>query len=478
MDIFLGDRDRHADQWQWAGYKENGKMIWKPIPRDRDYAFGRYDGFFPWLSGLMAHSLVGFNYDIPQITEITWTGRHLDRRFLNQLEKPVWDSISGFLSGKLTDDVLTKAVKQMPPEMYKVGGKMLFDMLKSRRSQLVQASDDFYELYSDVVDVYGSNKNEFAEAKVLNEKTLELSLYKKDKDSGEKKGEPFYNRKFHSDETSEIRLHLLGGDDHFKITGKADNDILIRVISDKGKDVIEDKSNVKIKAYDSDNDTRINSIKGVYLNNDIVEAPSIPIKKYEPTIEDRYNFWAVTPILNYNNDDGIILGGGPNFTQHGFRANPYLYYLQLTGAYATISKDFDVSLYGDFKKLIHNSRVEFFVSASELDYNRFYGFGNQTQRYPDSAAQNFYKARQQSIIFSPVVTTSLTKNLSVNFGGSYRYSNSDFDDNSQNLLAETQPYGFGKISDLGISTGFSYINLDNNVSPKKGIYSTLSLIHI
>jgi len=477
MDIFIGDRDRHADQWQWAGYDRSDKTVWKPVPRDRDYAFGKYDGLFPWASGYLVHSLQGFNDEIPQLLEITWTGRHLDRRFLNEIDKPVWDSVSNFITEKLTDEVILNAVKKMPPEMYKIEGQNLFEMLKSRRGQLVKAAEEFYELISDVTDIYGSNENEFAEIKVLSEKTIDLKLYSKDKDSGNGKSGPLYERRFNSDETAEIRLYLLEGDDDVKISGKAKNDILLRVISDKGSDVIEDKSNLNIKVYDSDNNTIINTINGVYLNNDIVEAPSIPVEKYEPVIEDRYHFWAVTPILDFNSDNGFVLGGGPNYTQHGFRADPNLYYLQLTGAYATAESEYDVSFYGVFNKIIHRSKVEFFLNASELDYNRFYGFGNQTQRDPDLAAKDYYKARQQSFTFSPVVTSAVSKNFSLIFGGSYRYSNSYTDDNSGDLLSITKPSGFGKISDFGLSAGFTYISLDNTVSPEKGIYSLLNFTY-
>jgi hypothetical protein len=44
MDIFLGDWDRHRDQWRWAGYQNEAGWTWKPIPRDRDQAFSRLDG--------------------------------------------------------------------------------------------------------------------------------------------------------------------------------------------------------------------------------------------------------------------------------------------------------------------------------------------------------------------------------------------------------------------------------------------------
>src|SRR5690606_5124997 len=44
FDMLIGDWDRHYDQWRWAEYKVGNKVIYKPIPRDRDQAFTKYDG--------------------------------------------------------------------------------------------------------------------------------------------------------------------------------------------------------------------------------------------------------------------------------------------------------------------------------------------------------------------------------------------------------------------------------------------------
>ena len=471
MDIFLGDRDRHADQWQWAGYKENGRRVWKPIPRDRDYAFGKYDGLFPWASQFLAHSLVGFNENIPQVTEITWTGRHLDRRFLNTLDKRVWDSVANYLTNKLTDDILRNAVKKMPEEMHNKAGLKLFDMLRNRRTQLKKAADDFYELSSGVVDIYGSNKKEFAEIEVKNEKELEVRLYKRDKSSGEKKGEPFYKKEFSIDYTNEIRLHLLDGDDYVLINGKKDNYILLRVIAGEGKDEINNSSDLNIKLYDSDKKNVIKGSKKIYLNDDKVIIPLKDINRYEPTIEDRYSFPAFTPVFNYNTDDGYILGGGPNFTQHGFRANPYLYFLELTGAYATIAKDYDFRFYGDFNKLIHNSRVQFFLKASELDFNRFYGFGNETHRDEELADEDFYKTYQQDYSVESKISVNVSKSFKLNFSAAYKYSNVKLEQISHvNIL---RPYGSGKLSTLGIKTGFDFDSRNNLVFPERGTKAVL-----
>ena len=48
LDVFLGDWDRHRDQWRWAKVK-NGetRFLWVPIPRDRDQAFVLFDGLLP-----------------------------------------------------------------------------------------------------------------------------------------------------------------------------------------------------------------------------------------------------------------------------------------------------------------------------------------------------------------------------------------------------------------------------------------------
>lgn len=459
MDVFLGDRDRHADQWQWAGYKKEGKRTWLPIPRDRDYAFGKYDGLFPWLSGLLIHSLVGFNEEYPSLLELTWSGRHLDRRFLNGIDKIKWDSTAQSLKSVLTDEVISNAVRQMPEEMYAKEGKNLIRMLKKRRDNLLNASSEYYDIYSEVVNVFGSNENETAFINVIDDKTLELKLFKTSTKTGNLKDIPFYSRKFDSDETDEIRLYMLNGNDKVEIKGSADNDILLRIIS--GSDVKpNNKSNLNVKNYSNDSQNKF---------TDTYEH------KLEPLTEDRYGFWAFTPVLNFNNDDGWILGGGPNFTKHGFRAYPFLYFVELTGAYATKARDYDIRFNSVFNKLVENASVYFALKASQLDFNRYYGSGNETVRIDSLSDLNFYKTNQQDIFFQPSVEFKLSDNIKLNTGIAYRYSNVIEDDNSNNLVSEIKPYGSGKISGLSFLAGLSYDTRENKLLPSNGVYSELIL---
>ena len=53
FDLLIGDWDRHDDQWRWGVYDDperpNSKL-YRAIPRDRDQAFFKNDGFLNYLA--------------------------------------------------------------------------------------------------------------------------------------------------------------------------------------------------------------------------------------------------------------------------------------------------------------------------------------------------------------------------------------------------------------------------------------------
>src|SRR5690606_27510151 len=58
FDMLIGDWDRHEDQWRWASFHEDGKTVYRPVPRDRDQAFSiMADGVLLGLATKMIPSL-------------------------------------------------------------------------------------------------------------------------------------------------------------------------------------------------------------------------------------------------------------------------------------------------------------------------------------------------------------------------------------------------------------------------------------
>jgi hypothetical protein len=243
LDVFVGDWDRHIDQWRWARYKENGRNIWYPIPRDRDQAFARFDGLFPTIGAAAITQFEDFSDNFYDMTSLTFQGRFVDRRLLVSLDKQTWDSAASVVVSKLTDDVIERAVRNLPPEYYQIKGDWLAKALKSRRNNLKRAADEYYSLLCDYVDVRLSDKPELVEVKRLDDERVEVVAYRREKKSGEV-GEEVFHRVFLCNETNEIRLYLHGGDDKCVVSGDVASSIVVRVVGGGGDDELIDDSYV------------------------------------------------------------------------------------------------------------------------------------------------------------------------------------------------------------------------------------------
>src|SRR6266487_3837631 len=146
LDVYVGDWDRHADQWRWARFDEGDARVWRPIPRDRDEAFARFDGLLPRLARTTHPDLVGFGDGYASVYGLIWRAEDLDRRFLADLEKPLWDSIARAIAARVTDSVIELAVGRLPPEYSRRNASELSRALERRRDALRAAASEFYAL--------------------------------------------------------------------------------------------------------------------------------------------------------------------------------------------------------------------------------------------------------------------------------------------------------------------------------------------
>ncbi len=454
FDLMIGDWDRHSDQWLWAGYEKDGKIIYKPIPRDRDQAFCLYDGIVPFFVGEYITQIEGYGENYPRIYDLSWNGRYVDRKFLPEATKKQYDSIATLIQTKITDEIIVNSVKKLPPEWYKLEGKHLIGMIKSRRDKLKKITDEYYELVNEVADIYGSDKSEYIEINNIGDDRVEVKMYKKDKETKDKKGDPFFQKVFNSDETDEIRIYMNEGKDVLKVKGENNSGIDVKVIKDKEKlEVVG------------------NSKNGVEIFRE--ERPANDIKeRNEPFIEDRGHEWRFTPVLGYNTDNGLELGGGPVLYKYGFRANPYVYRMSLVGSYAFNAKSYNFKYVGDFYTIIKNTRINLEVQETQLAITRYFGEGNETP-YSDSLQDaKFYNVKQELIRLVPTFFIPVGKLFEFKVAPFYKNADVSYD---QNTLLGQNPdtYGIGRINFAGINSSFSYDSRDNTAQPMKGIYAQL-----
>ncbi|MDX1699861.1 MAG: hypothetical protein R3250_04540, partial [Melioribacteraceae bacterium] len=138
FDILVGDWGKHEDNWKWIGFQEGEQIIYRPMPRDRDHVFSRWDGLLPWIYDRewAKESGEDFNYEISGLRSLMNQARHLDRFVAADLNKQDWISAAEFVQSKLNDEVIEKAVRNMPPETYELSGKIIADKLRHRLNDL------------------------------------------------------------------------------------------------------------------------------------------------------------------------------------------------------------------------------------------------------------------------------------------------------------------------------------------------------
>jgi len=85
MDIYLGEWDRGLDKWRWSAQKSGAKTVFIPLERERDQTFSRYTGIVPFFVAQNVPQIESCDDNYPWIADLTWSGRHLDRRFLSSL---------------------------------------------------------------------------------------------------------------------------------------------------------------------------------------------------------------------------------------------------------------------------------------------------------------------------------------------------------------------------------------------------------
>ena len=372
FDVYIGDWDRHRDQWRWARYDDALPRRWRPIPLDRDQAFVRFDGFLLGVARPNLPQLVNYKGSYADMVGQTWNGRELDRRFLVQLPKPVWDSVGHALQAALTDSVIAEAVHALPPEHFALSGATLESRLRERRDHLIQATDKYYRMLAAQVDVHATDQVDVAAVTRASDGSVTLTLTR---GSGAANG-PYFERRFDSHETHDLRVYLGRGRDTVTIRGDGGGGITVRILGDSGADRLVDSSKSgKNRFYDSDaTDDRTDG-----LGRKIDRRPYVLPPKKSPTElppRDWGTRWTPATWASYGPDVGLFIGAVRIQTYYGFRKQPFSSRHRFRAGIATGTWTGRVDYLGEFHR--ENSKVGFtvFAGASGIEVVRFHGIGS------------------------------------------------------------------------------------------------------
>ncbi len=484
LDLFIGDWDRHSDQWKWAGYKKEGKTVWFPIPRDRDHAFSRQDGLFSWIITKVVPHMTAFGPQYPSIKNLSSSGRPLDRRLLSGIGRTEWDAVTADVKQKLTDQLIHEAVMKMPSAMYDNEGARLERDLRARRDLLEKASGELYLLYAENVDVYVSNKAEYAKVHRSPDGSIEVTVSKRDGNTGAGKGTPFYSRIFHPLETNEVRLYLQGGDDRAVIDGPVrKGGVKVRVIGGEGQDTFEDYSIRAISGdpdtsammtyfYDDGSKSEFVTGKHTAVDRHTVPAPVDDQEKYDLTVRDAGREIGFRPSVDYSADTGVFLGMGATLVDYDFRATPYRYRMQLSGGVAAGDDlRYKLNYTGDFRSIFRNTSLLVEAGTTGLDIINFYGLGNEKYYKGTGLEEDDFEILNQATTLRVSLRYPVDKNYSWSAGVGAKWVDLTLTPGSFNDLNRAQVPGIDHNFAGSVQVGFHYDSRDSGddiaLSPRK-----------
>ena len=460
VDLFLGDWDRHQDQWSWARLGAGDSVPWTPIPRDRDQAFARFDGALLGLARLSYPQLVEFSPSYPSMVGLTWNARVVDRRLLPGLEWPVWDSIATALRERLTDDVIEGAVQRLPAEMRARNASWLSDALEERRDRLNQAARRFYELLAGEVEVYGSDDAELVEVARDSGRALDVVVYP----AQGSRATPLFHRRFNGADTREVRLYLQGGSDTVLVTGAGGGTPLVRVIGGGGDDRVVDSSRAgRTRFYDSNGTNSTAGSRHVPFDrrphHDFELSDSTP---YPP--RDWGGFWRFQPWMSSGPEVGFFVGGGVVRYNYGFRKQPWASRIRVRVGYATGADAVRAELDAEFHRVNSRVRRNLFVRASGIEVIRFFGFGNEA---PRSESDAFYRVPQQQYLIVPSVTFPVGSEGAFTVGPALKHVDTDLEPGR--FVSQLQPYGVGSFTQVGGTARLRWDSRDYGAAATRGV---------
>jgi len=484
FDMWIGDWDRHDDQWRWAQFDKKGGRIYRPIPRDRDQAFFINEGIIPTLSSRKwgLPKIEGFDEEVRWAPGISQNARFFDRTFMNGLSWEDWQKEIDFLQENLTDEVIEHAISQWPEEVQKLTADRVRTGLKARRSDMPRYARELYLYLAKEVEITGSDKHEYFLIEHLSETETKV-LIRKRKKEGELK-QVIYERIFRADETKEIRLYGFDGEDIFEVKGNANPKIKVRIIGGTDKDLIingnGDQKLKKLRIYD-----RVKSTKVEGNDKGILRLSTKPeINRYDRKAFE-YDVLFPLALAAANPDEGLAIGGGFAFTKHSWRKEPMAAHHSFTAVHALATEAFAINYKATFTDVFGKWDVKpQLVLEQPFGVNNFFGLGNETVfregqfSGSDDDDIDYYRYQLERI----EVDLDFTKNLgslgNLNIGGGYRSVEVNRNENRFLVVEnETADYLFDTNNYLKGRIGVDVDTRTNKIMPQSGITASASLEH-
>jgi hypothetical protein len=399
LDLWLDNYDDHRGQWRWM--RIPGQELFQPLSEDPDMVLVHHDGLLSrGLRGPIP-KLLKFNAEYPgKLEGPLQNSFEVDRWLLTDLDAAAWQEVAKDLQGRLTDDVIDHALRQMPPPWHAIDGADKLAALRTRRAGLVDYLLGVYRYYAKQVDVHATDQAEVVTLARGADDSMEITIA-----LAEGGALPWFRRRFLPSETDEVRVYLHGGNDRLTRTGPAGGPVHVRVIAGGGQDVVDDSKSGGTDVWTDEGEAKVERGDGTQVRRNTWTNPA-PVKD-APWLEPRsYGHRTVgATVFAYHPDVELVLGYGLTRTAWGFRTQPARSVQSVRAALTTGVGTGKIEYEGTFRRIGTGLSFRFETFASDIEQFNFFGYGNDSTGEPTEKA---CRAEQKVLFARPTVRFELS----------------------------------------------------------------------
>ncbi len=445
LDVATNNSDRHRGQWRWG--RMPGQPSWQPLPEDTDQCFARSDGLLVDYVRFARPRLMRYSGRYPRRLEgLTYNNADVTRWLLSDLDWPAFREVAREVQARLTDQVIDEAMHQMPAEWYAESGAELAAALRQRRDGLMDFARRLYLHLADRVDVRGSDRDEVATIRHLDDGSVDLALALAVAEGSA--SEPFYHRRFSPRETQEVRVYLLGGNDRLTTSGRTSGAITVRVLGGPGDDTLDDSGSGKADLVDYEGRNVFRRGPGTkvderrWVNPDpLPDGPWVEPRNYGHWTDPAAEAW-------WGPDEEVMIGAIVTRTAWSFRKYPWANQQRFSLAYSTGFGKVKAAYSGQFRLNDSSLLGRVDLLASGVENLNYYGLGNETPSLPKELrlTDEYTFSAFPSLRFQPSRSFELHAGVQVKA--------LDPSKGSTSFVEQQKPYGSGQFGEAGVRGGF------------------------
>jgi len=376
FDMILGDWDRHQDQWRWSKFEGKKEHLYKPIPRDRDQVFANYDGALLRVITRLLPTLRKMQTYKQEIRDLKWhntNGRPVDMKLLKTLTIEDWLVEAKFIRENLSDEVIENAFSQFPSEVQNEKITNAKKVLKFRRNEVEKIAAAYYKILAKSVILTASDKDDNIVITRLDKGETKIQFYYKEKLN--------FERIYNKNETKEIWLYALDGEDVVDVNGGSDSYIKLKIIGGQNNDTFRVENGKGITIYDYKS-----------KKNDVTNAKKAKVRlldDYETNTYDYYKRKEVVnqllPVFGINKDDGMFVGANKTMTFKNLRQAPFSHKHNIKANYFIANNGFDLGYSGEYGNIFNKMNIQFGIHYTSPNYaTNFFGVGNETENLEET----------------------------------------------------------------------------------------------